>query len=162
MQISPAVQSTGSPVHYGTNHGLQSPRWTISSPGSFKPLLDKLVQTPEDFALDDLKLALTHLFTPDAVLPAQIGAFLAALHIHRGERRPESLAVAASILRDRALKAVVEGYDSNLVVDIVGTAAIVAAGAGGRVIKVSLRLLSILHALMAKPDSTAVELLPFL
>jgi hypothetical protein len=119
------------------------------TPTSFKPLLDKLVQTPEYFAPDDLKLALNHLFTPDAVLPAQIGAFLAALHIHRVERRPDSLAAAAAVLRERALKAVVEDYDSDFVVDIVGTggdgfnlfnvsttAAIVAAGAGARVIKV--------------------------
>lgn len=142
----------------GIKHRLANSLWREAnpqesmddlSPTSFRPLLDKLVQTPEYFAPDDLKLALDHLFTPDAVLPAQIGAFLAALHIHRVERRPESLAAAASILRDRALKAVVEDYDSDFVVDIVGTggdgynlfnvsttAAIVAAGAGARVIKV--------------------------
>lgn len=115
---------------------------------SFRPLLNKLVQTPEYFGPDDLKLALEHLFTPDAVPPAQIGAFLTALHIHRVERRPESLAAAASLLRDRALKCEVED-SSDFIVDLVGTggdghnifnvsttAAIVAAGAGARVIKV--------------------------
>ncbi|KAF9013548.1 anthranilate phosphoribosyltransferase, TrpD [Cyathus striatus] len=115
---------------------------------TFKPLLNKLVQTPEYFSPDDLKLALNHLFTPDAVHPAQIGAFLAALHINRVERRPESLAAAASVLRERALKAEVLDRDEDFVVDIVGTggdgynlfnvstaAAIVAAGAGARVIK---------------------------
>lgn len=99
---------------------LPDPMDTLS-PTSFKPLLDKLVQTPEYFAPDDLKLALKHIFTPDAVLPTQIGAFLAALHIHRVERRPESLAAAAAVLRERALKAVVEDFDSDFVVDIVGT-----------------------------------------
>jgi len=116
---------------------------------SFKPLLRKLVETPEYFSSDDLKLALNHLFTPNAIHPAQIGAFLTALHVGRIERRPESLAAAAEDLRGRALKAVVED-DHDFIVDIVGTggdghntfnvsttAAIVAAGAGARVIKVS-------------------------
>jgi len=115
---------------------------------SFRPLLHRLVETPEYFSPDDLKLALRHLFTPNAVNPTQIGAFLAALHIHRVERRPESLAAAASVLRDIALKAAVIDRERDFVVDIVGTggdgynlfnvstaAAIVAAGAGARVIK---------------------------
>lgn len=118
---------------------------------SFKPLLNKLVQTPEYFSADDLKVALNHLFTPDALHPAQIGAFLTALHVNRVERRPESLAAAASVLRERALEATVQNAENDFVVDIVGTggdgynlfnvstaAAIVAAGAGARVIKVSL------------------------
>ncbi|KAF9464189.1 anthranilate phosphoribosyltransferase, TrpD [Collybia nuda] len=115
---------------------------------SFKPLLNKLVQTPEYFSPNDLKLALHHLFTPDALHPAQIGAFLTALHVHRVERRPESLAAAASVLRDKSLKATVQDMENDFVVDIVGTggdgynlfnvsttAAVVAAGAGARVIK---------------------------
>jgi len=116
---------------------------------TFRPLLDKLVQTPEYFSPDDVKESLEHLFTPDALHPAQIGAFLTALHIHRVERRPESLVAAASVLRGRALKTAVEDTENDFVVDIVGTggdgynlfnvsttAAIVAAGAGARVIKV--------------------------
>ncbi|KAF8065028.1 anthranilate phosphoribosyltransferase, TrpD [Lyophyllum atratum] len=115
---------------------------------TFKPLLKRIVETPEYFSAADLKLALNHLFTPNAIDPTLIGAFLTALHIHRVERRPESLAAAASVLRERSLKAAVEGSDSDFVVDIVGTggdgynlfnvsttAAIVAAGAGARVIK---------------------------
>ncbi|KAG1739412.1 glycosyl transferase [Suillus paluster] len=118
------------------------------TPDSFKILLGKLVKTPEYFTPEDLKLALHHLFTPDAALPAQIGAFLAALHIGRVERRPESLAAAAEVLRARALHAAIEDGDTDFVVDIVGTggdghntfnvsttAAVVAAGAGARVIK---------------------------
>ncbi|KAI0312934.1 hypothetical protein OF83DRAFT_1176161 [Amylostereum chailletii] len=117
---------------------------------SFKPLLQKLVKTPEYFQPEDAKLALEHIFTPGAVLPAQIGAFLTALHLFRVERRPEILAIAADVLRHRALKADVEAWDKDIVVDIVGTggdghntfnvsttAAVVAAGAGARVIKVS-------------------------
>jgi anthranilate phosphoribosyltransferase len=116
---------------------------------SFRPLLNRLVQTPEYFDVADLTEALNHLFTPDALHPAQIGAFLTALHIHRVERRPESLAAAASVLRQRALQAAVQEKENDFVVDIVGTggdgynlfnvsttAAVVAAGAGARVIKV--------------------------
>lgn len=116
---------------------------------SFKPLLNKLVQTPEYFSPNDLKLALHHLFAPNVLHPAQIGAFLTALHVHRVERRPESLAAAASVLREKSLKAIVQDMEGDFVVDIVGTggdgynlfnvsttAAVVAAGAGARVIKV--------------------------
>ncbi|KAF4617342.1 hypothetical protein D9613_005795 [Agrocybe pediades] len=115
---------------------------------SFCELLKRLVQTPEYFTADDLKEALNHLFTPDILHPSQIGAFLTALHIHRVERRPESLVAAASVLRERALKAAVQDTEGDFVVDIVGTggdghnlfnvsttAAVVAAGAGARVIK---------------------------
>ncbi|PPQ72511.1 hypothetical protein CVT26_004026 [Gymnopilus dilepis] len=115
---------------------------------TFRPLLTKLVQTPEYFGPEDLKEALNHLFAPDTLHPSQIGAFLTALHIHRVERRPESLAAAASVLREKALKAAVQDVEGDFVVDIVGTggdgynlfnvsttAAVVAAGAGARVIK---------------------------
>ena len=119
------------------------------SQDTFKSLLGKLVKTPEYFTAEDLKIALECVFTPDTVLPVQIGSFLTALHIERVERRPEYLATAANVLRRRALKAAVEGIDEDFVVDIVGTggdghntfnvsttAAIVAAGAGARVVKV--------------------------
>ncbi|THG95580.1 hypothetical protein EW026_g6102 [Hermanssonia centrifuga] len=91
------------------------------SPDTFKPLLQKLVHTPEYFTPDDLRNALEHVFTPEAVLPVQIGAFLTALHVNRVERRPESLAAAADVLRQRALKAAVQDADTDFVVDIVGT-----------------------------------------
>ena len=119
------------------------------TPDTFKPLLGKLVKTPETFTPDDFRVALEHLFTPDAAHPVQIGAFLTALHINRVERRPDSLSAAADVLRKRALKAAVQEAEKDFVVDIVGTggdghntfnvsttAAVVAAGAGARVIKV--------------------------
>ncbi|KAG2739005.1 hypothetical protein P692DRAFT_20882192 [Suillus brevipes Sb2] len=71
------------------------------TPDSFKILLEKLVKTPEYFTPGDLKLALHHLFTPDAALPAQIAA--------------------AEVLRARALQAAIEDGDTDFVVDIVGT-----------------------------------------
>ena len=122
---------------------------TEYTPDKFKLLLGKLVKTPDAFTPDDLQLALEHLLTPDVAQPAQVGAFLAAMHIHRVERRPECLSAAATVLRARALKATIEDDDKDFVVDIVGTggdghntfnvstaAAIVAAGAGARVVKV--------------------------
>ncbi|KAL7279603.1 hypothetical protein ACG7TL_006009 [Trametes sanguinea] len=125
-----------------------SPSSTAISPETFKALLGKLIKTPEFFTADDLTLALECIFTPDVVPPVQIGSFLTALHIERVERRPDFLQAAANVLRKRALKAAVEGVEDDFVVDIVGTggdghntfnvsttAAIVAAGAGARVVK---------------------------
>ncbi|KAG6822144.1 hypothetical protein H0H93_006278, partial [Arthromyces matolae] len=88
---------------------------------TFKPLLKRLVETPEYFTAEDLTIALKHLFTAGAIDPTLIGSFLTALHVHRVERRPESLAAAASVLRSVALKAAVEASDEDFVVDIVGT-----------------------------------------
>ena len=88
---------------------------------SFRSLLKRLVETPEYFSADDLTEALNHVFTPGVVKPEQIGAFLSALHIHRVERRPESLAAAAAVLRERSLKAAVLDAEDDFVVDIVGT-----------------------------------------
>jgi len=117
---------------------------------TFRPLLKRLVETPEYFGADDLQLSLEHVFHNPQILQAEhIGSFLTALHVHRVERRPESLAAAASILRQRSLKAEVQDREGDFIVDIVGTggdgynlfnvstcAAIVAAGAGARVVKV--------------------------
>lgn len=142
------------------------------SPHTFKPLLSKLVKTPEWFTTDDLRVALEHLFDrADGASPSQIGSFLTALHIHRVERRPEHLAAAAQFLRGKAVKAFVEGADEDFVVDIVGTggdghntfnvsttAAVVAAGAGARVVKVF--VIDMLHSdfcLLKLPCSMAVE-----
>ncbi|KAI4522176.1 anthranilate phosphoribosyltransferase [Schizophyllum commune Loenen D] len=121
---------------------------TTYTPDTFKPLLKKLVQKPEYFSPEDLRATLEHVFTPGAVLDAQLGAFMTALHIQRVERRPEMLMTAAALLRERALKANVLDREGDYIVDIVGTggdgyslfnvsttAAIVAAGAGARVIK---------------------------
>ncbi|KAG8690617.1 anthranilate phosphoribosyltransferase [Ceratobasidium sp. 395] len=119
---------------------------TMSS-DTFKPLLLKLINTPGKFTPEDTKLSMRHLATPGCVLPAQAGAFLAALKSSRIEHLPETLAAAAEIMREYAVH--VPLADSEVpAVDIVGTggdghntfnvsttAAIVAAGAGARVVK---------------------------
>jgi len=115
---------------------------------TFKPLLARLVKTPEYFTPEDLKAALDHIFEKDAVLPTQIGAFLTALHFSRLDRVPEMLAAAAQNIRERAMKAELVDREKDFIVDIVGTggdghdtfnvsttAAVVAAGAGCRVCK---------------------------
>ncbi|KAB5590934.1 Anthranilate phosphoribosyltransferase [Ceratobasidium theobromae] len=114
---------------------------------SFKPLLLKLINTPGQFSPEDTKLAMHHLATPGAVLPAQAGAFLAALKSSCIEHLPETLSASAEVMREYALKVPLAEPDVPAV-DIVGTggdghntfnvsttAAIVAAGAGARVVK---------------------------
>ncbi|KAH7337279.1 anthranilate phosphoribosyltransferase, TrpD [Rhizoctonia solani] len=117
------------------------------SSDSFKPLLLKLMNTPGKFTPDDTRVAMHHLATHGCVLPAQAGAFLAALKSSRIEHLPETLAAAAQVMREYAVPVPLADQDV-CAVDIVGTggdghntfnvsttAAIVAAGAGARVVK---------------------------
>jgi len=46
-----------------------------------------------------------HLFTPDILVPTQIGAFLVALHNRKVERRPESLSATIAILHEHLQRA---------------------------------------------------------
>ncbi|KAG9119238.1 anthranilate phosphoribosyltransferase [Ceratobasidium sp. 392] len=120
---------------------------TAMSSDTFKPLLLKLINTPGKFTPDDTRLSMRHLATPGCVLPAQAGAFLAALKSSRIEHLPETLAAAAEVMREYAVHVPLAEPDVPAV-DIVGTggdghntfnvsttAAIVAAGAGARVVK---------------------------
>ncbi|KAG6336255.1 hypothetical protein ID866_2832 [Astraeus odoratus] len=145
LYVTSPGSTTAVPLAYP---GDQRKEMEAYTPVRFKALLGKLVKTPEFFTPDDLKLALNHLFTPNAVLPEQIGAFLAVMHMRKLERCPKNLVAAAEVLHERALKAAVEDGDKDFVVDIVGTggdghntfnvsttAGIVAAGAGARVVK---------------------------
>jgi len=119
------------------------------SPTTFKPILLKLVKTPRDFGTADIELALEHVVTPGAALPEQVGAFLTGLAVARVELRQEIVVGAAAFMYSRSIPAVVVDAENDFVVDIVGTggdghntfnvsttAAIVAAGAGARVVKV--------------------------
>ena len=119
------------------------------SPTTFKPILLKLVKTPRDFGTADIELALEHVVTPGAALPEQVGAFLTGLAVARVELRQEIVVGAAAFMYSRSIPAVVVDSETDFVVDIVGTggdghntfnvsttAAIVAAGAGARVVKV--------------------------
>lgn len=118
---------------------------------SFKPLLSKLVNDPEEFTSQDIELAINHLATPDGASPIQIGAFLTALKLSGKERTSDTLSACANAMMDHSLPIQLENPD-DFYVDIVGTggdghntfnvstsAGIVAAGAGARVIKVRIR-----------------------
>ncbi|KAH7107306.1 anthranilate phosphoribosyltransferase, TrpD [Auriculariales sp. MPI-PUGE-AT-0066] len=119
------------------------------SPESFKTLLKKLHATPSDFTADDVSLAMEHLLhDPPTPTPEQIGAFLSALKLTGVELLPSTLATAADALLKRAIIPRVDsdvhavradmvgtGGDGHNVFNVSTTAAIVAAGAGLRVLK---------------------------
>jgi anthranilate phosphoribosyltransferase len=119
------------------------------NPATFKLILSKLIKTPQLFTDTDIQQAIDHVITPGAALPEQVGAFLTGLAIARLELREDLLLAAASFFYSRSIPAVISDADKHFIVDIVGTggdghntfnvsttAAIVAAGAGARVIKV--------------------------
>lgn len=118
------------------------------SPDTFKPLLAKLIASPQAFSRSDMIEAMEHLLHPTSTLPSQIGSFLTALHLSRRESDSEILAAGAEVLRRHAVPVSLDKQNSR-VVDIVGTggdghdtfnvsttAAVVAAGAGARIYKV--------------------------
>jgi anthranilate phosphoribosyltransferase len=124
------------------------------SPTTFKPVLLKLIKSPKDFGTADIELALDHVTTPGAALPEQVGAFLTGLALARVELRQEIVIEAAAFIYSRSVPVIVSDADRDFVVDIVGTggdghntfnvsttAAIVAAGAGARVVKVRTRFI---------------------
>lgn len=122
---------------------------------SFKPLLLKLVADPDLFGADDVEAAIDHLAIPNGANPVQIGAFLTALKLSGLDRTPRVLSACAKAMMKHAVPAQVE-FSGDFYVDIVGTggdghntfnvstsAAIVAAGAGARVIKVTIHISSL-------------------
>ncbi|KAH9973924.1 glycosyl transferase [Russula compacta] len=156
---------------------------TDLSPTTFKPVLLKLIKSPQDFGTTDIQLALDHVITPGAALPEQIGAFLTGLAVARVELREEIVIGAAAFLYSRSIPAVVSDADKDFIVDIVGTggdghdtfnvsttAAIVAAGAGARVLKHGSRaatstsgsadLLRALGCVFVPPRTTAPPSIP--
>ena len=119
------------------------------SPQTFKPILNKLVLAPHAFTSQDVKDAMEHIARKDSVTPEQVGSFLTALKLTGKEHAAETLTAAAGVMRDHAMKATLSNPE-EFIVDIVGTggdghntfnvsttSAIVAAGAGARVYKVS-------------------------
>lgn len=127
---------------------------------AFKPLLLKLVSDPGSFDADDTEKAIDLMASTPGVAPAQIGAFLTALKLSGLDRTSLVLSAAAKAMMRLAVPAPVERPE-ELYVDIVGTggdghntfnvstsAAIVAAGAGARVVKVSYDPFSVLNRLL--------------
>lgn len=119
-------------------------------PSTFKPLLQKLIDRPNEFTHEETRLAFHHLAQKDfeGATPVQVGAMLMALKYSNKAHSPEIIVEAAAVMREYAIRPNLEASDDFLV-DIVGTggdghntfnvstsAAIVAAGAGARVCKV--------------------------
>jgi anthranilate phosphoribosyltransferase len=132
------------------------------TPTTFKPVLLKLIKSPQDFGPTDIELALEHVVTQGATLPEQVGAFLTGLAVSRFELRKEIVIAAVAYLYARSIPAIVFNADKDFIVDIVGTggdghntfnvsttAAVVAAGAGARVIKV----MALFSSLSPHPDT---------
>ncbi|KAI0251089.1 glycosyl transferase [Lactifluus subvellereus] len=93
------------------------------SPTTFKPILLKLIKSPQDFGAADIGLALDHVITPGATLPEQVGAFLTGLAVARVELREEFIIAAAAFIYSRAIPAVVSDADKGPIVDIHGSRA---------------------------------------
>ncbi|KIO20286.1 hypothetical protein M407DRAFT_245869 [Tulasnella calospora MUT 4182] len=119
------------------------------TPDSFKPLLQKLIDHPDEFTAQETRLSFHHLAQKEfgGATPVQIGAFLMALKYSGKAHDDIIISAAAEVMRSYAIGVKLEGSD-DFVVDIVGTggdghntfnvstsAAIVAAGAGARVCK---------------------------
>lgn len=124
------------------------------TPDSFKPLLQKLIDNPDEFTAQETRLSFHHLAQKEfgGATPVQIGAFLMALKYSGKAHDDVIISAAAEVMRSYAIGVKLEGPD-DFVVDIVGTggdghntfnvstsAAIIAAGAGARVCKVSIHL----------------------
>ncbi|RSH86929.1 anthranilate phosphoribosyltransferase [Saitozyma podzolica] len=76
---------------------------TDYTPDSFKVLLKKLVQTPNDFTPEDCALCFRHLCVQGAS-DAQAGAFLTALTLSGLEASAEIVAACAAVLREHAVQ----------------------------------------------------------
>ncbi|RXK42002.1 anthranilate phosphoribosyltransferase [Tremella mesenterica] len=125
---------------------------TQYTPETFKVLLKKLVQTPDEFTPEDCAECFEHLCVEGAA-EAQVGAFLTALTLSGLDSSPEIVASCASVLRSHAVRLpdlstdpLGDGYTGT--VDMVGTggdgwdtfnvsttASVVVAGCGIRVTK---------------------------
>jgi len=121
------------------------------TPETFTPILKKLIFQPEKFDAEDSFMAFHHLLSPESTTPEQVSSFLTALHLTALDKQPDILASAAEVLHHHSVKLQIEGGEDDFTVDIVGTggdgwntfnvsttAAIVAGGAGARLLKVSI------------------------
>lgn len=122
---------------------------SVRSPETFTSILKKVVFSPNEFGAEDSYNAFHHLLSPASTTPEQVSSFLTALHITGVDKKTEVLSSAAEVLHFHSVKPTIEGSE-DFIVDIVGTggdgwntfnvsttAAIVAAGAGARLLKAS-------------------------
>ncbi|GAA5939925.1 hypothetical protein JCM1841_004113 [Sporobolomyces salmonicolor] len=144
---SSLTQATGDAAAVAAAAPALQPRSPLT-PETFQALLKKLVLHPSTFTQSDTHLAFSHLASPDAAHPSQIGAFLSALRLTGKDADPAVVAECAAVMGEHALTVHVGQHGEGPVCDIVGTggdgqntfnvsttAGIVAAGAGCRVYK---------------------------
>jgi anthranilate phosphoribosyltransferase len=123
---------------------------------SFERLLTHLAHSPETYTPEELSESLDHLFNPDSCTEYQIGAFLALLRASGLEGRPDMISTAAQDMRERAVRVELEtdgwadlvgtGGDGKDTFNVSTTAALVAAGAGVKICKVSIHNVQASHA----------------
>lgn len=79
---------------------------TTLSPDSFKVLLKKLAQKPDEFEAKDVAQCFRHLCKPDGTgaTPAQIGSFITALTLSGLDSSPEVVAACAAVLREHSVQ----------------------------------------------------------
>ena len=119
------------------------------TPESFKNLLKSLTSDPTNFSEESMTLAFEHIVRPQSNTSSQISAFLTALKLTGNASKAAFIAAAAKVMRSHSIQ--IQGLDAvGPTCDIVGTggdgldtfnvstcSAVVAAGAGATVTKVS-------------------------
>ncbi|KAG8958721.1 anthranilate phosphoribosyltransferase [Tulasnella sp. 419] len=95
-------------------------------PETFKPLLQHLVERPDEFSREESRQAFHHLAQKEfgGATAVQIGAFLMALKYSGKAHDDKVISAAADVMREYAIRVTLENGPADFVVDIVGTGAI--------------------------------------
>lgn len=101
----------GSTSQLPGSHSVQSSEVAAMNLNTFKPLLSKLLQRPQDYTTEDMRLALIHVVS-GSTTHAQMGSFLASLRVTDIWRKPDMVQVLVKVLDDLggAIKVGGEGY----------------------------------------------------
>ncbi|KAG8922117.1 anthranilate phosphoribosyltransferase [Tulasnella sp. 418] len=92
-------------------------------PETFKPLLQHLVERPDEFSREESRQAFHHLAQKEfgGATAVQIGAFLMALKYSGKAHDDKVISAAADVMREYAIRVTLENGPADFVVDIVGT-----------------------------------------
>lgn len=102
MSISQNGQPNGQSSLPAAGSGTGSSASSTSSNmdiNTFKPLLSKLLQRPQEFTAEDMRSALIHVVT-GAASHAQMGSFLASLRVSDVWRKPDMVQVQAQVFSE--------------------------------------------------------------
>jgi anthranilate phosphoribosyltransferase len=89
---------TGSSAN-GVSNGESSSETASMNINTFKPLLSKLLQRPQEFTTEEMRLALLHIVTGKAS-HAQMGSFLASLKFSDVWRKPDMVQTLVKVLSE--------------------------------------------------------------